>query len=282
MVYTCINDATVIGVASEPGGERSPLGGKRALMNGQTWVAHPDGSGQVHRAVCDVYERVGRSSAYSNSAVLAITKAAEFLRCETLRYLARKVHSWSLSVSLRMGKMTTRRPLEMALAVLAASACLPLAGGAQRDRAMRRDVKRYDQAGPYVLDLKVGADARSKIEAQVREFLWGHWRRRRLGHLVFTAYSKEGEPSTSSYFVEPDQEGIWRIAVTIERRSVARGGMKGEWQKRYEYCAYSLERIEPPVDGLTPRALIPHDESRPPDGYRLVFKDSGGKTINEF
>ena len=32
-------------------------------------------------------ERVAQSSPFSNSAVLPITRAAEFLRCETLRYL---------------------------------------------------------------------------------------------------------------------------------------------------------------------------------------------------
>ena len=178
--------------------------------------------------------------------------------------------------------MTKATRLGMTLVLLAVSGCLLSADGAQRERPMRRDLSRYDKAGPYVVDLKVGADARSKIEAQVREFLWDHWRRRRLGHLASKGYSKEGEPSTSSYFIEPDQAGIWHISVTIERTRFARGGAKGEWQERHEYCAYSLERIEVPNDGLTPRIPIPDGESRPPGEYRLVLKDSGGKTINEF
>jgi hypothetical protein len=50
-----------------------------------------------------VYERVAQSSAYSNSAVLAITKAAEFLRCETLRYLLRRERVATVRVFLTVG-----------------------------------------------------------------------------------------------------------------------------------------------------------------------------------
>src|ERR1700742_528235 len=78
-----------------------------------------------------------------------------------------------------------------------------------------RDESLYDRAGPYTLELGLAAQARADIEAQVREFLWSHWRQHRLGHVPVTQYSKEGEPSTPFYFVEHDEKGIWHVAVSI-------------------------------------------------------------------
>lgn len=169
--------------------------------------------------------------------------------------------------------------LALAVILLVPSTGRMLVYGPQK--AVKRDLSLYDKAGPLTLDNTMPNEMRKKTEAQVREFLWDHWQRRRLGYLVLTAYSKEGEPSTSTYFIEPDERNVWHTNVTIERMNYARGGRKGKWHEHAEFSAYSLGRIQRRTDGLTPRIPISDDEKRPADGYLLVFKDSGGKTIME-
>ena len=144
-----------------------------------------------------------------------------------------------------------------------------------------RDLSRYEKAGPYTIELKLDAQARAKLEADIREFLWNHWQQRRLGHVMVTQYSKEGEPSTSSYFVEPDEKGIWHITVKIDRTLVDRGGSKSQHQESVEYEAYLVERIEVPKDGLTARVSIPEGEMRSPQSYLLALKDKTGKALTE-
>jgi hypothetical protein len=89
--------------------------------------------------------------------------------------------------------------------------------GALLQQVNMRNLARYDKSGPYTVGLALSAEERSAIEANVRAFLWNHWRRCRLARVEITHYSKEGEPSTSSFFIEPDNGGVWRIAVKIDR-----------------------------------------------------------------
>ncbi len=142
-----------------------------------------------------------------------------------------------------------------------------------------RDLSRYDKAGPYTIELELDTQARNKLEAEIREFLWSHWHQRRLGHVTVTQYSKEGEPSTSSYDIEPDEKGAWHIAVKIDRTLVDRGGSKSRRSELVEYEAYAIERVEVPQHGLTQGAVIPEGEMRTPQSYRLALKDEKGKLL---
>lgn len=159
--------------------------------------------------------------------------------------------------------------------------CL-LGNGCQEDEAIKRDLSLYDKAGPFSLDVSASREVRRRTEAQAREFLWDHWHHRKRGYLTFTDHSIEGEPSTSSFFIEPDEKGAWRVSVTIRRTLFARGERKGKWQEHREYCSYSIGRIRIPTDGLTPRQTIPDNEKTPPQAYLLVFKDARGEVIAEF
>lgn len=159
--------------------------------------------------------------------------------------------------------------------------CNQLMRSSPLQQAKMRNLARYDKAGPYTIELRLDAQARSNIEANVREFLWSHWHQRRLGHVAVTRYSKEGEPSTSSYFIEPDERGVWHIAVKIGRTLVDRGDSKSQRYESVEYEAYSVERIEVPKGGLTQSAVIPEREARTPQSYRLALKDERGKALTE-
>ena len=81
-------------------------------------------------------------------------------------------------------------------------------------RVTARDIARYETRGPYVLDERViTAEDRSLIDAQMRDFLLACWEQHHLGRLITLEFSTEGLPTRRSYFVEPDEEGTWRIVI---------------------------------------------------------------------
>jgi hypothetical protein len=158
--------------------------------------------------------------------------------------------------------------------------CNPTTQSSSLQQAKMRDLSRYNQAGPYSIELKLDTQTRNKIEAEIREFLWNHWRQHVLGYIVATWHSKEGEPSTSSYFIEPSEKGTWRIVIQINRMLIG-GGSKSQYHDSVEYEAYSVERVEVPKDGLSQRVTISEKEVRSPQTYRLVLKDERGKVLAE-
>ena len=156
----------------------------------------------------------------------------------------------------------------------------PLTLGSFANQTKVRDLRSYEKIGPFSIALNLDAQSRIKLEAEVREFVWEHWRERRLGYVTFTKFSKEGEPSTSHLFVEPDEEGVWRVAVKIDRKVVERHGSKRRHRSSTEYIAYALERIEVPTSGLDEPILLPEIALKKPDLYRLVLKDKDGKALS--
>jgi photosystem II stability/assembly factor-like uncharacterized protein len=145
----------------------------------------------------------------------------------------------------------------------------------------KRVLDQYDNGGHYTIRLNTDAATRSRQEASIREFLWQHWRGQRYGRISATWYSREGEPSTSSFFVEPDAGGNWNLSVEIIRSLNGRGGSSWQSRESVNYSAYSVERIEIPKDGLTPRTTIPKEQPRSPESYRLMLKDRNGKILTE-
>lgn len=109
----------------------------------------------------------------------------------------------------------------------------------------RRDLSRYDQAGPVAVPAGLPRAAREAVMAQVRAFLLDHWRGRRLGHLVAHLPGTRGGTEPWAFYVEPGGGGEW--AITLEA-----GG-------RAETFTF-VEEVELPADG--PPVLEPGVESR--------------------
>lgn len=166
------------------------------------------------------------------------------------------------------------------LAIVWALSCAALTQDGSLQQTKMRDLRSYENAGPYTIGLNVGVESRIKLEAKVREFVWEHWHQRRLGYLSITKYSKEGEPSTSHFFVEANDDGVWHVAVTIDRVLIERRGSKRQRHESITYDAYVLERLEVPESGLSQGILIPEREVRIPESYRLALKDEHGKPLS--
>ena len=74
-----------------------------------------------------------------------------------------------------------------------------------------RNLAEYKQ-GP-LFDLKNEYSSEGNQEkAPARQFLWELWSSRTKGFFDVTSYSREADPSTCRYFVEPSENGQWRIA----------------------------------------------------------------------
>jgi hypothetical protein len=126
-----------------------------------------------------------------------------------------------------------------------------------------RDLSRYDQVGPFTVSpMDTGTENQKIITAKIRGFIWEHWQQRRLGYAVVTFYSKEGDPSTSHMFVEPDKKGVWHLSVRIERKIFDRNQRKTV-NRTDSYKAYGVERF-------------------PGKDSSLRFKDKSGNVIVEW
>lgn len=144
----------------------------------------------------------------------------------------------------------------------------------------KRDLSTYDKAGPYALKLSLAARTRNSMLSALREFIWDHWHNRKRGHVVTTFYSKEGEPITYSFFIEPDEKGSWHVTVEIDRLLTGRGGSKKKYSETDKFAAYTVERIEVGGNYETIRT-IPNDVTREPQSYKLRLIDEKGKVRTE-
>jgi hypothetical protein len=130
-----------------------------------------------------------------------------------------------------------------------------------------------DQAGPYV----IGYDKdHSKNVAEVRDFLWRHWREHRPGRLLATWISLEGRSTETVYVVGNDENGVWSLKVTKEWPDA---GSQTSPRSRVESKVYRIRRIKPRHDGQSPAIFLPDDEPRSAERYRLVFFDEKGNEV---
>jgi hypothetical protein len=135
--------------------------------------------------------------------------------------------------------------------------------------------KEEDKAGPYVI---TNRDATTgEKDAQIRSFLWEHWRDHRRGRLIEKRYSKEGVPATTTFVIEPDERGVWALRVT--RRWPPTKGSTPE-HDRAEYRVYSIKRIQPRRDSRSPVIFFSDGEKRSGNTYWLVFYDEKGKEMS--
>ena len=132
-----------------------------------------------------------------------------------------------------------------------------------------------DRAGPYVI---TNQDANTGVkDAQIRTFLWEHWRNHRRGRLVEKRYSKEGIPASTTFVIEPNNEGAWSLLV-VTHWPPTKGSTPEHNQT--EYRAFSVRRIEPHRDPQLPAIFVSDEETRAGDTYWLVFYDQKGKEVS--
>ena len=146
----------------------------------------------------------------------------------------------------------------------------------------RRNLAAYDKAGPYSIDNEPPWEKRERIIGEIRGFLWEHWKERRLGLVKAIFHSIEGDQTSSSFFVEPDAKGRWRIMVESESTISAllpKGRKPRREITREDYD--QIDRVEPNGNETN---LIPisSGDVRDPQSYRLRLRNSSTNSVRIF
>ena len=171
--------------------------------------------------------------------------------------------------------MSAPRTSSRHLFKFAACACLVAAGGhgASAQEAEKRDLSRYERGCELALRRWYGTavDDEEGAKARVRQLLWERWRAKRPGYCAITVSYTHGEGETTRYYVEPDSEGRWRVAVEVESSGGLHEAMRGDDtspKTRVLGAYYSVSR----VDAESGRP-VPESERRRPETYALLFQD---------
>lgn len=142
-----------------------------------------------------------------------------------------------------------------------------------------RSTARYLTSGPFVLDNTLDAQKREAIDAEVRLFLWENYTNRRLARVTVTRYSKEGAPTITNYFVEPDSAGRWIVNLELHRTLTDPKYPGRHFSRSVKLSAFTIERIIRQPGGVV-RTLSSSDTT-PPEQYLLRLGDSDGKLLQE-
>jgi hypothetical protein len=170
--------------------------------------------------------------------------------------------------------------------LLISTLCLIIYSGLSLQRPAQPRAKRnlvlYDKAGPYSIDNEPPWEKRDRFTAEIRGFLWEHWREHRLGQVKATFFSIEGDQTSSSFFVEPDAKDRW--GITVESETIVSALLPKGRKPRREIARVTydeIDRVEP--SGNEPNLIpITASEVREPKTYRLRLKNSSTNSIRIF
>lgn len=138
-----------------------------------------------------------------------------------------------------------------------------------------RDLSLYDQAGPY--DAQGGLDEYHKMKSEVRAFIWSRWREKRRGRVIVTLYTREGDPSINTFFIEPNAHGQWQVVCEYMGTIYPRWGSKSPPEQIKGKGTYDVvERRAFEKDSPYMRR-VPDDEVLDAAKYELWLEDSKSK-----
>ena len=181
-------------------------------------------------------------------------------------------------MAISLGLVEMRRQLLFVSLLVTAILYLDVRDTAAQE-TKARDLSRYEDGGTVDLSWDRGGAELEGSRSKLRNFLWEHWSQHRLGRIVSTIYSLEGDPTTISFYVEPDENGAWRVATEYERYCCWFYGMEGKERKREtgKGTYYIVERV---VGGRDAKAkefrivwsVIPAKEKRRSGTYALRLR----------
>jgi hypothetical protein len=126
--------------------------------------------------------------------------------------------------------------------------------------AQKRDLSKYEVIGPYKIALFAYGPETDRLEGEVRDLLWTHWRRHKRSTVTVTHQYVEGFVRTA-YFVEPDRKGRWGIVQYTDYPYQPNIAPK-------RFACSNFERVEPDRLDL-PLVPIRDSEERQPKAYLL-------------
>ena len=151
-----------------------------------------------------------------------------------------------------------------------------------------RDLSLYEQGKTYDFSWGKPKTLRAEHE-EFREYLWQKWSNQRRTKVTATFYSIEGDPTTSTYYIEPDESGRWHIIVESESDCCWFYAMQKPKKKRerrkFSETYTNLERAQEVLDGnglFLKWKTIPTDKQLSPQSYMLRLKVGDKESPNVF
>lgn len=155
--------------------------------------------------------------------------------------------------------------------LLLVMSCLRGAQVAPAQEAVKRDLSRYERGGEFTLRYMYGQSPEDEAEvtARGRKFLWATWREERRAHFAIVKIYSHGDSTTINYYVEPDDEGRWRVAVEHESDCCSVDAVMGEARVRKitrSESYYIVSRVD-----ATSGRPVSEGEARRPETYKLLL-----------
>jgi hypothetical protein len=157
--------------------------------------------------------------------------------------------------------------------LLLVASCLWGAQAALAQEAGKRDLSGYERGGDLTLryQYEQPPEDEAEVTARSRKLLWARWLERRRAHFAIVKIYTHGDSTTINYYVEPDEEGRWRVAVEHESDCCSVDAVVGEARVRKITRSESYYVVGR-VDAVSGRA-VPEGEARRPETYKLLIRD---------
>jgi hypothetical protein len=156
--------------------------------------------------------------------------------------------------------------------------CYAAASPSIQCQPRERNLRVFEDGGTIKFQARDDSPS-SEPSAKLRQFLWNHWIAHRRGVVKQLGYSIEGTSSETNFFIEPGEQGGWRIAAEKKYQEMRRPDDIEEKTAGYE--AYSVRRVKPGRGEPKSRSTIPRNARIPARSYRLVLFDREGRVIAE-
>jgi hypothetical protein len=137
----------------------------------------------------------------------------------------------------------------------------------------QQDRSKYETAN---YDLRLSkSDQWLQMKSQARAFIWDHWHRQKLARVVVTMYTKEGDATITTFWIEPDPAGIWHMRLEEESRTTA--FLPKPRSEKREFHVYKVERVI--SKGASSGQRLNDSVQADADSYRLAMKDKSGESV---
>jgi hypothetical protein len=138
-----------------------------------------------------------------------------------------------------------------------------------RNQSLQTDQRNLNDYDKISFDIPVSESPYSAV-AKARSFIWEHWQQHRKGYVILKLRNKHGELTTSQTYIEPNENGEWRVVIHTkselrDRRLLNDPKRTGKilYQTR-SFEAYEVEQVK-----------IKNKD------YFLRYKDKNGKVLTE-
>lgn len=180
---------------------------------------------------------------------------------------------------MSIGKVTAVSLLTLSF-LLAAPHALP-------QEVEKRDLSNYEKGEDAFLRHWYGEmlDDEAGAKARVRGYLWEKWRAKRLAYISIVIGYTHGDSQATNYYVEPDKEGHWRIAVETvssccsqDVMAAAIAGQKKEIERRTRIIGeyYIVSRMD-----AESGSCVPDKEKRKRESYTLLLSEGKPRAKDE-